>query len=154
MTSSERTNENAVEISRRTLVCGALLAVISGSTIKMSSAAAASIPSAKGVKKLAGGKFQVPLASNPSLKKVGTILVVGESKGVPVALVSTGSNSFKAMALICTHAGGPLEFIDKQLVCTLHGSVFGIDGKVKISPAKTALPSIKVSTSATTVTVG
>ncbi|MEI7549705.1 MAG: Rieske (2Fe-2S) protein [Actinomycetes bacterium] len=154
MTSFESTNQNPVGISRRTLVCGALLAVISGSTINMSSAAAASIPSAKGVKKLAGGKFQVPLASNPTLKKAGTILIVGESKGVPVALVSGNGNSFKAMALICTHAGGPLELIEKQLVCTLHGSVFGLDGKVKISPAQTALPSIKVSTSATMVTVG
>ncbi|MEI7943296.1 MAG: Rieske (2Fe-2S) protein [Actinomycetes bacterium] len=154
MASSEITHSPTDGISRRTLFCGALLAAVTGSAISMSSAAAASIPTAKGVKKLAGGKFQVPLASNPTLKKVGTILIVGESKGVPVALVSGSGNSFKAMALICTHAGGPLELMDKQLVCGWHGSVFGLDGKVKISPAKTALPSIKVSASATSVTVG
>jgi Rieske Fe-S protein len=154
MTSSEITNSHADGISRRTLVCGALLAAITGSAINLSSAAAASIPTAKGIKKLAGGKFQVPLASNPTLKKVGTILIVGESKGVPVALVSSGGGAYKALALTCTHAGGPLDLVDNQLVCGWHGSVFGLDGKVKISPAKSALPSLKVSVSATSVTVG
>ena len=154
MASSEITSAYTDGISRRTVVCGALAAAITGSAFNLTAAEAATIPAAKGVKTLASGKVQVPFASNPTLKKSGTILIVAQSQGVPIALVNEGGSSYKAFALICSHAGGQLDLVGKNLVCQLHGSVFGLDGKVKISPARTPLPAVKAIVSATNVTVG
>lgn len=65
----------------------------------------------------------------------------------PVLLVRHGGN-IRALAAVCTHAGGPLdegELRDGVIVCPWHGSHFSLeDGHVKAGPATMNEPAFEV----------
>ncbi len=140
--------ENQKEVSRRAVLCG--LAVLTLGIVPDKAIAAT------GVKVLANGKVDVVLSSNPALRKVGGVVQFTNSAGQEIALVRTGkaANAFSALNLSCTHEGETVIKSGSKWVCPEHRAEFGINGAVKVGPAKRNLETIPVKVTKTKVTVG
>ena len=78
-----------------------------------------------------GETREVQYQSNASLPWAGTTAVQG------AWLRRTGSSSYIAYALYCTHLGCPIHWLPqpKIFLCPCHGSVFNADGTVAGGPA-------------------
>jgi Rieske Fe-S protein len=140
--------ENQKEVSRRAVLCG--LAVLTLGLVPDKAIAAT------GVRVLANGKVDVTLSRNPALRKVGGVVQFTNGAGQEIALVRTGkaANAYRALNLSCTHEGQTVVKSGSKWVCPEHRAEFGINGDVKIGPAKRNLESIPVKATKTKVTVG
>ncbi len=65
-----------------------------------------------------------------------SIIVTSNSIKTPLILFKTGSDSYEAISLECTHKQAKLELVNEKLECSAHGSVFDKSGKVVKGPAK------------------
>jgi len=142
---------NSSEISRRGLLCGigAVAALTFGFAPENAIAAA-------GVTKLKNGKYQIDLAANKVLAKIGGAVTFKRSDGTPAAVVRTamGAKGISAVSLVCTHAGFEVKEVDMKWICPAHGSLFALDGKVLGSPATTPLTKYPVTVSGSKATIG
>ena len=138
--------ENRNSVSRRTVLCG--LAVLALGMVPDSAIASANVTV------LSNGKTEISLASNPSLKKVGGVVQFQDKDGRQLALVRTGSSTYKALDLSCTHNGVTVAKSGNEWLCPAHGSQFAIDGKVKVGPARRALQALPIKVSASKIVVG
>jgi 3-phenylpropionate/trans-cinnamate dioxygenase ferredoxin subunit len=72
---------------------------------------------------------------------------VYESGGKRIAVCNV-EGTFKAVADLCTHDGGPLgegELVDHQIECPRHGARFDVDtGKAMCLPAIIAIATYKI----------
>ena len=140
-------------ITRRGFLCSSLaVALAASSGLPLTAAEAASIPAAKGMKK-SGSKISLSLKANPGLAKSNGLVSVGKVQGYSVVLVRTANKELKALVLSCTHQGVALEYNGKVFGCPAHGSVFNLDGSVKISPAQTPLPTCSLKVNGDIVTI-
>lgn len=140
--------ENGKDLSRRSVLCG--LAVLTLGILPDSALAAGNVTV------LANGKVEIRLDKNPALKKSGGVIQFQDANGRALALVrtSSGTKSFKALDLSCTHQGVVVTKSGSAWNCSAHGSQFALDGKVKVGPASTPLRAVPIAISATKVIVG
>lgn len=128
--------------------CG--IAVLAAGTTLFSEEAFA----ADGITTNANGTVTVDTTKAPGLKKVGGAVVLGNVKGVPTALVRTGTATYKALNLKCTHQGVPVKSDAAGWSCPAHGSTFAGDGKVTHGPAAKPLATVPMKAAGTKITVG
>lgn len=72
--------------------------------------------------------------------------VVISSKAAPdrIWLTRLADGTHRALALKCTHKGGPLNEVGGNMVCGWHDSTFNLEGKPTGGPAKAPLKSYPV----------
>ena len=131
-----------------TAACG-IAVLAAGATVFSEEAFAAD-----GITKNANGTVTVDTTKAPGLKKVGGAVDLGNDKGIPTALVRTGTSTYTALNLKCTHQGVPVKAQGSGWSCPAHGSAFAGDGKVTKGPAAKPLATVPSKVSGTTVTVG
>jgi cytochrome b6-f complex iron-sulfur subunit len=109
-------------------------------------------PTAPEVPTTPSGGIVVRLADHPSLATVGGVAVIDRVYGVR----RTGSSTFIAYSLSCTHAGCPTELRNNQWFCPCHASRFDLDGRVLAGPARRPLDALttRYNAAAGTVTIG
>ena len=56
-----------------------------------------------------------------------------------IAVQKTGTGSYRALVMMCTHAGNPLTKTGSNFYCPLHGSQFDMAGRVQKGPAEKPL---------------
>jgi Rieske Fe-S protein len=135
------------ELSRRSLIAG--ICGIATLSLTPLSAEGASV-----VKKAAGGRLSIRMSDVPKVVGVGASARIGSVKGRPVALLRTGTSTFKAFSLMCPHQGVTVIKQEDGWYCDAHGSKFEVDGALNQGPATTGLPSVPVRVSKGIVTVG
>ena len=96
------------------------------------------------------GPISLVVASQPGLATVGTLVKV---PGQPVAVKRTGTNTFVAYSMSCTHEGCLTRIASNAFVCDCHGSRFANDGAVVQGPANSPLPQYVTSYDAATDTL-
>jgi Rieske Fe-S protein len=89
------------------------------------------------------GRIAVHVARVPALARVGGAVAIGSVNGVPTAVVRTGSSTYEALDLRCTHAGVTVREAGSGWSCPAHGSQFGIDGNVTRGPAGSNLRAVR-----------
>jgi Rieske Fe-S protein len=109
---------------------------------------------ADGIVRKANGQVVVTVARIPSLAKVGGIVNLGTVKGLPVAVVRTGSTTYRALSLRCTHEGATVRPTGSRWTCPRHGSQFNLDGSLVRGPANRALNTVLAKLKAGKLTVG
>lgn len=109
---------------------------------------------ADGITRTSNGQVVVTVARIPALAKVGGIVNLGTVKGVPVALVRTGSRTYRALDLRCTHQGVTVGRDGAAWRCPAHGSRFAANGTVTHGPARRSLATVRSSVASGKVTVG
>jgi cytochrome b6-f complex iron-sulfur subunit len=93
-----------------------------------------------------GGPITVNLANYTALGSTGGVARVDNGKGAPTALYRSGTTSFVAVALVCTHAGYyPVEVTSSGFYCPLHGSSFSKSGAVTGGVATAAMQTFTTS---------
>jgi Rieske Fe-S protein len=113
---------------------------------------------------LTGQKVALTLANEPPLQNVGGFIrrTFSNNNGGKAALVirvaSSGTDAFKTMSTICTHAGCDVNNPGGgQLLCPCHGSVFstqsGDFGRNITGPAPRPLQTFQTTFDGTTITV-
>jgi Rieske Fe-S protein len=83
-----------------------------------------------------GGPVTITVADFPALATTGTLVAVGNF----IAVKRTGTASFAAYSMICTHQGCLTELQSNAFFCPCHGSEFDGSGRVVRGPASRALP--------------
>lgn len=78
---------------------------------------------------LSGGPLVVTLSQFSALGTVGGVARVDGGNGSPVALVRTGTASFTAVSLICTHQGTTVNLNGSGFLCPNHGARFASTGQ-------------------------
>ena len=69
----------------------------------------------------------IKLADFPSLATVGGIALV-TLKGVPLAVVRTGTTTFLALSRVCPHEGATVNASSNGFTCPRHGATFSSAG--------------------------
>ena len=84
-----------------------------------------------------GGVVTLSLAALPELSPVGGS-ITGHAKGVPFPLLvlRVSTTEFRAYNARCPHLGCAVSGAKSLLICKCHGSLFALDGKVKLGPAR------------------
>ena len=103
---------------------------------------------------LPAGPITINVADYPQLATVGTLVKVN---GEFIAVKRTGTSTFDALSLVCTHQGcGVTITSNTQLDCPCHGSRFDGNGLVVRDPADKPLPKFPTSydAAANTLTIG
>jgi Rieske Fe-S protein len=101
-----------------------------------------------------GGPITVRLASYGALASVGGVARVDGGNGAPTALYRSGSSSFVALAMICTHQGYyPIEITSSGFYCPVHGSSYNRTGGPTGGFAQSNLQTFGTSYSASAGTV-
>lgn len=136
------------EISRRGFICAGL-ATATGVVISGTSAEAAGK-----LKILRDGRVQIDASKFKVLTKIGGVLLVGNVKSVPTALVRTGKNTYQGLDLRCTHQQVTSKLVSGSFKCPAHGSEFTKTGAVKVGPAQSGLNKVKTEVSGKTVILG
>ncbi|MDP1815910.1 MAG: Rieske 2Fe-2S domain-containing protein [Leadbetterella sp.] len=79
----------------------------------------------------------------------------GEFAVIGAVIVANAGGTYVALSKACTHEGTTLAYRkdQKDFFCSNHGSEFGIDGSVQISPATSSLKVYKASFDATANTL-
>jgi Rieske Fe-S protein len=134
-------------LSRRAMLaatCGALLLGVGFAPPAAASGA---------VKTLPDGRLAVRVARIPELARVGGAVSVGNSKGVPVAVVRTASG-YRAISLRCPHQGVAVKRDDTGWTCPAHGSEFAPNGALELGPALTGLSGVASTLRKGTLIVG
>ena len=75
-----------------------------------------------------GGTLVVTLSQFSALASVGGVARVDGGSGTPVALVRTGTASFTALSLVCTHEGSTVNITGAGFLCPNHGARFSSVG--------------------------
>jgi Rieske Fe-S protein len=113
---------------------------------------------------LTGQKVTLTLSNEPALQSVGGFIrrVFGNNNGgnevLVIRLAASGSNAFKTMSVICTHAGCPVNNPSGgQVFCGCHGSTFGAQagdfGSNLSGPAPSPLQTFQTSFDGSIITV-
>jgi nitrite reductase/ring-hydroxylating ferredoxin subunit len=118
-------------VSRRTFVSAATLATVAAMLEACGASGGATGPGGS------GGAFTVTLASFSQLSTVGGIARVDGGTGSPTALVRTGTSSFVALSMICTHEGTTIGISGSGFTCPNHGAKFDSTGAWVSSPQRT-----------------
>ena len=105
---------------------------------------------------IVAGSVVVPIAMFPQLATVGGQLV-GSPMGSPDVLLLIARTSATAVLTTdaaCTHLGCPVAYSpnNSDLECPCHGSVFGLDGTVRVGPATQSLKTYAVTFDAAAMT--
>jgi Rieske Fe-S protein len=129
-------------------VCGAA-AIALGPVLLADDATAAD-----GIRRLPNGRVTVTVAKVRGLARVGGAVSLGTVKGVPVAVVRTGPQTFRALDLRCTHKGTTVKKDGSGWLCPAHGSMYTGGGTVTHGPAKRSLATVPASYDGSTLTVG
>ena len=135
-------------LTRRTFICGSAAV-----------AALTAIPAmaATGVKTLKNGKTVIDLAANKTLTEVGGLIELSIKKYGKVAVVRTSksANGFSVINLACPHAGVLVSKSSEGWSCNPpgHGSVFALNGALKVGPASSPLKSIKFTATSKALTI-
>ena len=125
-------------LNRRAFICaGAAVAALT----------ALPAVAATGVKTLKNGKTVIDLAANNTLTEVGGLIELSIKKYGKVAVVRTSKSTkgFSVINLACPHAGVLVSKSSEGWSCNPpgHGSVFALNGALKVGPASSPLKSIK-----------
>ena len=101
-----------------------------------------------------GGQLTFTLQQLPALAALGGS-VTGHSAGVPFPLLvmRTGPGQVVAYDARCPHLGCAVRGAQKLVICPCHGSLFNLDGSVKLGPSTKPLLPLKVDFNGTTVVV-
>jgi len=75
-----------------------------------------------------------------------TVIVRNAKLDWDILLVKNPNEAYSAVEMKCTHHDNPLSANEKGMHCTLHGSRFGLDGKVQIGPAERNLKTYPTTT--------
>jgi len=143
--------ENSV--SRRSFLVGACTIA----TLGMGAALLADdAQAATGIKRRKDGRVDVSVKRVRELGTVGGAALLGTVKGVPAAVVRTGTDTYTALDLRCTHQGVPVNPGGPGWSCPAHASLFEINGDVVRGPAAANLAIMKSAWNArnSTLTVG
>lgn len=137
--------------NRRQFLTGAcaLLGVGLGAALLSDSADAAT-----GIKRKKNGQVAVTVAQIPGLQKVNGVVNLGTVKGIPTAVVRTGTSTYAALNLLCPHAGVTVRDTGTQWLCPAHGSQFALNGAFISGPAGRALSPVGARLSRGVLTVG
>jgi Rieske Fe-S protein len=135
------------DISRRSLIAG--ICGIATLSLTPLSAEGASV-----VKKAAGGRLSIRMRDIPKVVDVGSSASIGSVKGRPVALLRTGTSTFKAFSLMCPHQGVTVIKQEDGWYCDAHGSKFEENGALNMGPATSGLPPVRVKVRKGIVTIG
>jgi len=135
-------------LNRRAFICAGAAA-----------AALTALPAvaATGVKTLKNGKTVIDLAANKTLTEVGGLIELSIKKYGKVAVVRTSksANGFSVINLACPHAGVLVSKSSEGWSCNPpgHGSVFALNGALKVGPASSPLKSIKFTATSKALTI-
>ena len=135
-------------LNRRAFICaGAAVAALT----------ALPAVAAIGVKTLKNGKTVIDLAANKTLTEVGGLIELSIKKYGKVAVVRTSKSTkgFSVINLACPHAGVLVSKSSEGWSCNPpgHGSVFALNGALKVGPATSALRSIKFTATSKALTI-
>jgi Rieske Fe-S protein len=135
-------------LNRRAFICaGAAVAALT----------ALPAVAATGVKTLKNGKTVIDLAANKTLTEVGGLIELSIKKYGKVAVVRTSksANGFSVINLACPHAGVLVSKSSEGWSCNPpgHGSVFALNGALKVGPASSPLKSIKFTATSKALTI-
>ncbi len=135
-------------LNRRAFICaGAAVAALT----------ALPAVAATGVKTLKNGKTVIDLAANNTLTEVGGLIELSIKKYGKVAVVRTSKSTkgFSVINLACPHAGVLVSKSSEGWSCNPpgHGSVFALNGALKVGPATSALRSIKFTATSKALTI-
>ena len=135
-------------LNRRAFICaGAAVAALT----------ALPAVAATGVKTLKNGKTVIDLAANNTLTEVGGLIELSIKKYGKVAVVRTSKSvkGFSVINLACPHAGVLVSKSSDGWSCSPpgHGSVFALNGALKVGPATSALRSIKFTATSKALTI-
>lgn len=135
-------------LNRRAFICaGAAVAALT----------ALPAVAATGVKTLKNGKTVIDLAANNTLTEVGGLIELSIKKYGKVAVVRTSksANGFSVINLACPHAGVLVSKSSEGWSCNPpgHGSVFALNGALKVGPASSPLKSIKFTATSKALTI-
>ena len=135
-------------LNRRAFICaGAAVAALT----------ALPAVAATGVKTLKNGKTVIDLAANKTLTEVGGLIELSIKKYGKVAVVRTSksANGFSVINLACPHAGVLVSKSSEGWSCNPpgHGSVFALNGALKVGPASAPLKSIKFTATSKALTI-
>lgn len=120
-------------VSRRTFLSAATLAAVAAAL------EACSDVTGPGGGSVGGGPFTVKLSDFPVLANVGGVARVNTS-GSPTALVRTGSTTFVAVSMICTHQGSTVNISNGAYVCPNHGARYSATGTWTGGQVTSSLP--------------
>ena len=95
------------------------------------------------------GRISITVGDFPGLATVGTLVKVGTSH----AAKRTGTDTFTAYSMFCTHAGCATFLSSQKFVCPCHGSQFDSNGAVLQGPADKSLAVLPTSYDAGTDTL-
>jgi Rieske Fe-S protein len=99
----------------------------------------------------------IDLAANKTLSSVGGLLELSIKKYGKVAVVRTSKSvkGFSVINLACPHAGVLVSKSSDGWSCSPpgHGSVFALNGALKVGPATSALRPIKFTSTSKTLTI-
>jgi len=109
---------------------------------------------APGIKRLPDGRVQVQVNRVPGLRQINGMVNLGNVKGIPTAIVRTGTNRYKALNLRCTHQGVPVVADGNNWLCPAHGSMFARDGALERGPAMRPLATVPARLAKGVLTVG
>ena len=135
-------------LNRRAFICaGAAVAALT----------ALPAVAATGVKTLKNGKTVIDLAANKTLTEVGGLIELSIKKYGKVAVVRTSKSvkGFSVINLACPHAGVLVSKSSDGWSCSPpgHGSVFALNGALKVGPASSPLKSIKFTATSKALTI-
>ena len=135
-------------LNRRAFICaGAAVAALT----------ALPAVAATGVKTLKNGKTVIDLAANNTLTEVGGLIELSIKKYGKVAVVRTSKSTkgFSVINLACPHAGVLVSKSSAGWSCNPpgHGSVFALNGALKVGPASSPLKSIKFTATSKALTI-
>jgi Rieske Fe-S protein len=102
----------------------------------------------------AGGAVTFLVEQVPALAQVGGS-VTGHSAGVPFPLVVLRASASQMLAYDarCPHLGCAVSGAQQLFICPCHGSLFNLDGSVKLGPATSPLTALPVTFDGTQVVV-
>ena len=102
----------------------------------------------------ASGKVSFTIADVPALARIGGS-ATGYARGVrfPLLVIRSGAATLQAFDARCTHLGCAVYGASALLVCKCHGSIFALDGSVKLGPAQQPLRALRVTFDGTSGTV-
>jgi cytochrome b6-f complex iron-sulfur subunit len=108
-------------VSRRTFVSAATMATVAAMLEACGASGATGLRSG-------GGPITVTLSNFSALAAVGGIARVDGGSGSPTALVRTGTSTFVALTMVCTHEGTTIGISGSGFLCPNHGARFTATG--------------------------
>jgi cytochrome b6-f complex iron-sulfur subunit len=133
-------------LGRVALVAGAIIATGCGAAGDLTAVSTGPLP---------GGAITVKLSDYAGLATIGQPVEIRTASGSPagVAAVRTGTSSFIALGMSCTHEGTKVNIQGQIFDCPNHGARFTSSGAVSNGPATRALASRTVVYDATAGTL-